>query len=411
MLLSTDPEDHYMKPSKPAVSHATSSSHRTKKNVASDHFILNLPLLRLSSFLLSTVFRLGQYTAHILAYTFVFIVCLILHLIMEYILYYVAIHIYCTINKFFIPGVKISHFLYGPHRDEYVNLISQLTPEEVLEQERSLSSPLHPANILGRLPLFERFMFYCGGSPKHLNLDRTKRIPIVSIHGGGFIANNTGCMLPSLTIYTRRGHPVWSVEYPYAPYNRFPSQLISMFRALNLLATEHQVEEVALMGDSAGCNLAVMVTMFSTNPELFQELRTYTLQHYGEDMNTWKCPRIKHLVALYGVLDQKTIQDTTFASLIERFVLDSYRSSALGARITPLDYPISTFNNFPRTLVIAGLNDPILESSRAFSHAMKQANVDFQCSEYEHATHGFTGMAWSRRYHDSVCEILDFIEQ
>eukprot|EP00736_Rhodelphis_marinus_P014365 Rmarinus@m.25750 len=339
------------------------------------------------------------------------LVVLCLHLVLDYVLFYVAEWLYTPLNRFVFPGIHREFTRYGKHSHEYLHILRQLSPKEHEAQLAKLNHPLSVVNVLELVPFFRRLMYYLAGSTDNLALNRSKkRIPVVYIHGGGFICNNTATMVPSMTPYVREGHDVYMVEYPYAPYSRFPTQIISSLRALKHVR-ESGIDTVALVGDSAGGNIAAMVALFLGNPDLFDELRMWFLRKTGEDMAKWSFPKVTRLAVLYGLLDRKSFRGSSKCEFgIDQVVFRSYASHHLGGRITPLDYKLAHLRNLPPTLVIVGTADIIYESSLAFYAELRSAGVPAALTEYPNASHGFTGMQWSQHYWPSMREVHAFLD-
>lgn len=77
---------------------------------------------------------------------------------------------------------------------------------------------------------------------------------VVYLHGGGFVACNSEVLLHSLPCpLARAGFSVYSIDYPLAPEDAFPSAPLSTIRALRHIKEAYTgTDEVVLIGDSAG---------------------------------------------------------------------------------------------------------------------------------------------------------------
>jgi acetyl esterase/lipase len=114
---------------------------------------------------------------------------------------------------------------------------------------------------------------------------------VLFIHGGGWVAPGTQVQTQQLTAIARSGFQVFSINYPLAPADKFPSPLVSVLRALAWLKSRgHQ--RVALVGESAGANLASMAIAMLHNPTLFEEFGQAANAVAGGDMLRWGYPRI-----------------------------------------------------------------------------------------------------------------------
>ena len=64
--------------------------------------------------------------------------------------------------------------------------------------------------------------------------------------------------------------PVYAIDYPLAPEQPFPAALLSTLRAIAFVKEHCGCDEVDLLGDSAGGNLATMAAALLANPGLMQ---------------------------------------------------------------------------------------------------------------------------------------------
>ncbi|XP_072316017.1 hormone-sensitive lipase isoform X2 [Eucyclogobius newberryi] len=110
-----------------------------------------------------------------------------------------------------------------------------------------------------------------GGLSLSLGL-KTKRLPsssclLIHFHGGGFVAQTSKSHEPYLKSWSQDlGVPILSVDYSLAPEAPFPRALEDCFYAYCWALRNHHLlgwtgEKVCLVGDSAGGNLCVTVSM------------------------------------------------------------------------------------------------------------------------------------------------------
>jgi hypothetical protein len=78
---------------------------------------------------------------------------------------------------------------------------------------------------------------------------------VVFCHGGGFVCIQGELLVPSMTFIARYGMTLYSVNYPFAPEEPFPSQVVAALRACAWIKRHRGQSTVKLMGDSAGGGL------------------------------------------------------------------------------------------------------------------------------------------------------------
>jgi len=259
------------------------------------------------------------------------------------------------------PGPVTIH-AYGPHRDETLEFIPRKA-----------------------------------GSPK--------RSAVVYIHGGGWIAGKRELYTGDLFFLADAGYPVFNLEYPMAPENPHPSILISLFRALSWIRENHpDVVRIHFMGDSAGGNLALMLGILSHNPHLIKDFDSS-----GASEAVHEC---KSVVSLYGVLDRLSWLRNAFPG--SKLMLHCYGGEAAFAEevtadlaITPLDL---SFDVFPPSLLVAGSDDPLCESTRICAERLAGRSGDCEMKIFEGEKHGFFNFGWRPSAGEVRRDILAFLD-
>eukprot|EP00039_Didymoeca_costata_P007435 m.99850 g.99850 ORF g.99850 m.99850 type:complete len:491 (-) comp13685_c0_seq2:1158-2630(-) len=228
---------------------------------------------------------------------------------------------------------------------------------------------------------------------------------VVYVHGGGFVACNSEVLLQSLPFpLARNGFRVFSLDYPLAPEDPFPSAVLSTMRALRWIKARTGVKEVVLIGDSAGGCIVSVVAGFLCNPTLLREL---SLQA-SENIANWDMPTISHMVSCYGVLDRYGWTDRPDPKTGERhpmawndhigevvleFCVTCYLGQAkdrLDARHFLSDFTVEELHNYPPSLILCGKSDPLIHGARSSASKLKAAGVKTTLLEYP-GHHGFMG--------------------
>jgi len=129
---------------------------------------------------------------------------------------------------------------------------------------------------------------------------------IINVHGGGWCyGNKRECAMECVIDALNFGYAVMSVDYRLAPKTKFPEFLFDVKTAVRFAranAAEYKLdpERFAIMGDSAGGHLALMVGFTPDRPE-------YEGERYG-----WAgvSSRVQAVVDLYGpaVLNTKSAE-------------------------------------------------------------------------------------------------------
>eukprot|EP00929_Paragymnodinium_shiwhaense_P041686 TRINITY_DN21639_c0_g1_i1.p1 TRINITY_DN21639_c0_g1~~TRINITY_DN21639_c0_g1_i1.p1 ORF type:complete len:457 (-),score=43.59 TRINITY_DN21639_c0_g1_i1:457-1827(-) len=244
----------------------------------------------------------------------------------------------------------------------------------------------------------------------------TDKVPIVYVHGGGFVAATSELELQSLGFMVRAGYSIYSLDYPLAPENKYPVAQLSVLRALDFLKKNYSVERVILMGDSAGACLAGMAAALVENRPLLQQLADAT----GEPLSEMTFPEIESLVLVYGVLDSK-------ASLVNaplplemglKFMYDCYAPEAgspLENAYTLCDV-MENVDSLPKCFLMGAEYDPVFPSTLACYQALKEKNLDCNLKIYpaSHAFMGFPFMWPLSKTFQQCCvnghrDVLDFL--
>ncbi|HEX9259568.1 MAG TPA: alpha/beta hydrolase, partial [Acidimicrobiales bacterium] len=209
---------------------------------------------------------------------------------------------------------------------------------------------------------------------------------LVWLHGGGWVGGDLDshddlCR----AVAVRAGAVVLSVDYGLAPERPFPGGLTDALDALRW-AHEHAADLgadpalVALGGDSAGGNIAAVVSQLAPVPLVFQVLvYPVTDARFGWPSFT------ENGEGLF----------LTAAGM--RWFLNHYLSGGQGAaddpRVSPLLAPDDAFRAQPPTLVITAEYDPLRDEGEAYAARMIELGVPCTLTRYDGMIHGFVTLA------------------
>lgn len=209
---------------------------------------------------------------------------------------------------------------------------------------------------------------------------------IVYYHGGGWvIADINVYNASSQGLCEQVGAVVVSVEYPKGPEKKFPAAHITAFSAYqwvlnNMASLKGDSSKIAVVGESAGGNLAANVSMMARDKKI--KLPLYEVLVYpvaNNDMNSESY--VKYAVA-------KPLSKP----MMEWFVKNELGSPAMAAdpRISLVKAKLS---GMPQTLIIGAEIDPLQSEGKLLSDKLKDAKVDTDYELYTGVTHEFFGMA------------------
>jgi len=262
---------------------------------------------------------------------------------------------------------------------------------------------------------------------------------VMYIHGGGFLAANAVLLMPSVTPWVRAGYTVWCINYPLSPESQHPAAVCSVLRALSWLKIERSVSDVALIGDSAGGQLATTAAALAQNPALLAALEStwdpsHARAYSTQEIAHWRFPRIIGVVSLYGVLDSESwackskrlSQLSWLENKLSQFGLElctwSYckdpEPSVLHGKRFFCDF-IPALDHFPRTLLICGTLDILLHSSRRALHMLTERGFECELQEYD-ARHAFVGLppalyfggnSWKQRSAVATKQVTAFLDE
>eukprot|EP00512_Aurantiochytrium_limacinum_P001445 CAMPEP_0171491960 /NCGR_PEP_ID=MMETSP0958-20121227/4148_1 /TAXON_ID=87120 /ORGANISM="Aurantiochytrium limacinum, Strain ATCCMYA-1381" /LENGTH=446 /DNA_ID=CAMNT_0012025433 /DNA_START=73 /DNA_END=1413 /DNA_ORIENTATION=- len=227
--------------------------------------------------------------------------------------------------------------------------------------------------------------------------------PLLYVHGGGWIAANSACLLHSVAPLARAGFDVYSIDYPLAPMHRFPTPIISVLRALSWLYTHEGHQDVVIMGDSAGGNLVTIAAALVCNRGLLEDFarETQTLE-----ILAYKFPTIVAVSTVYGIMDQEAwLKDLDTISYLENkvtqfcisFAFRQYRDpwNRFKNRITLLDV-IDQVEHLPPVLLLCGDRDILVNSNRRAYRELARRKFSVELEEHHGARHCYFGFppAW-----------------
>lgn len=202
---------------------------------------------------------------------------------------------------------------------------------------------------------------------------------LVNFHGGGFIAGDpqqSEWWCSSIAHDARV--VVVSVDYRLAPEDPFPTPAEDCYAATRW-AAEHASDlgadgtRLAVMGDSAGGNLAAVVALMARDR---------------------RGPDIAFQMLIYPVVDfvgsYPSEDENEFAPILGKADLHTHAIYCPGHESEPYASPLfAKHEGLPPALIQTAQHDPLRDQGPAYASALRAAGVDVQLTNYVNAVHGY----------------------
>ena len=225
-----------------------------------------------------------------------------------------------------------------------------------------------------------------GAIPARLYVPATERGPrplVVYYHGGGWVVGDLDTHDGVCRFLAHElGAGVLAVDYRLAPEHKFPAAVDDALAAFHWAATEARAlgfdpARVAVAGDSAGGNLAAVVSLVATR-------------------EGGRRPAAQMLI--YPVTDLAN-RHASYRLFAEGFFLTAAemewyighylpnRSAARDPRASPLLAP--DLSGLPSALVLTAGFDPLRDEGEAYAARLEAAGVRVWCRRFPGLVHGF----------------------
>jgi acetyl esterase len=307
--------------------------------------------------------------------------------------------------------VRLRVFTWFTERSGAV-AVSRMTPEDIARaRARRLSHNLVTSRVFGPMPRGVRIADHgivTDAGPLTVRLYRpptTAHPPpmVVNFHGGGgTLGNLDQSDWLCAQVAARAGALVVSVDYRLAPEHPHPAGRDDGYAALNWVARHAGVlggraDRIAVMGDSAGGNLAAAVCLLAREAG----------------------PVVDAQVLLYPVLDltfdRPSVGRFAQGPVLTRADMLVFRDNYLGPGGDPTDpacSPLLTpdLGGLPPTLVVTAALDPLHDDGADYAGRLAAAGVTVRHTDHARAVHGFLSFPGVCRAAtdalDEVCEEL-----
>lgn len=217
---------------------------------------------------------------------------------------------------------------------------------------------------------------------------------LIYLHGGGWVSGSLNthsniCYKLSKELNTC----VISLDYPLAPENKFPSAL----NEIDLVCQEifKKYNNISIMGDSAGANLAFAVAIKTRKLKFKEVILVYPATQTDYTSNTKYKSVLKNSGKTF--LTKESLRD--YLSLYLRNEKD-YKNP----------YVNLLKNNwlfgFPKTTIITGTLDPLHDEGIALKEKLERFLVPVRHLDIDGAPHAFLTNNINHKYRDMAIEFL-----
>jgi acetyl esterase len=229
---------------------------------------------------------------------------------------------------------------------------------------------------------------------------------VVNFHGGGWVQGNPeqSAWLAS-HIAVRNRIAVISPSYRLAPEDLFPAGVDDCWASLTSIvgrAGELGInpERIAVMGDSAGGNLAAVMALMARDAG-GPALRAQVLIYPGVEMyDRWPS---EDRNAEAPVLTSRNMRAFARLYLGDQHGTEDFRASPIRA---------ASHAGLPKTLIITAEHDPLLDNGARYRDRLVEAGVPVRYVEQEGAIHGFLSLPGVVPVAtDSLDDIVAFLQQ
>jgi acetyl esterase/lipase len=254
--------------------------------------------------------------------------------------------------------------------------VSPFVARRIYRDTRAALAPKAPALPDVRLLGFENYAL------RVYRPVRDEVLPaLVYFHGGGWTIGDVDthdvlCRQLALGAHCA----VFSVDYRLAPEHPFPAAVDDCFAATRYVAEnarDLKVSRIAVGGDSAGGNLAAVVSLLARDaggPAIAFQLLVYPATDQ-------RCATPSHERNAQGyLLTRDAIQYFRGNYLPEERDWTDWRASPLLGK---------SHANLPSALVITAGYDPLVDEGRAYAEKLRAAGAAVDYREYADMVHGF----------------------
>ncbi len=212
--------------------------------------------------------------------------------------------------------------------------------------------------------------------------ETTKPLPtIISIHGGGYVYGNKDDYQFYCMDLATNGFTVVNFNYHLAPKYNFPTPLIDCLDLFKFIEINHQkyfidLNNIFLIGDSAGAQIAHQLTIIHTNKEYKK------LMNLGSSNLKFKALGLN--CGIYSL--EKTTSNPFVKAVLSPYL--GWQIKKYGQKINPLFYQNE---NFPPAFVFTSKHDFLRPFQKPLLDKLKKHNTEHIFKIYGQNEKGFLG--------------------
>lgn len=241
--------------------------------------------------------------------------------------------------------------------------------------------------------------------------ERRRDEVLLFFHGGGWVTGDIESYTPACAIMAElTGCIVASVDYRLAPEHPYPAGLEDCYRVTKLVLKSidrlgiDDPDNVVLIGDSAGGNLAAVVSLMLRDAGLHvpsRQILLYPVTHWDHDPKTSPYASVRHHGDEYR-LTTTEVQD--YFDLYEPGL-----EERKDWKIAPI--MATDFSNQPSTLMMTAELDLLRDEAEAYALKLREAGNAVRIHRVGGAIHGFIQLPkFAKALRESYDVINDFLD-
>ena len=254
-----------------------------------------------------------------------------------------------------------------------------------------------------KIPTKEGFISLRVYTPHH----NQEKLPVlIYYHGGGWVLWNLNTYDGLCRSFAKLTPAlVFSVGYNLSPEYPFPTALNESYQALEWISNNAPTfggdpNKIALAGDSAGANLATVVSILARDRQ---------------------GPKICAQALFYPVTDLSNTETRSYNNFAEKHLLTKemmkwFRSAYLPNPkdwSNPLASPLLTKNlkNLPPAFIITNQFDPLRDEGEAYAQRLKQSGNQVTLKRYQDTIHAFMSIEILSQTNKAKKEAANFLKK
>ncbi len=269
----------------------------------------------------------------------------------------------------------------------------------------------HLINRIGDLPEvanYRRDIVWASPEGRDLLLDISHPegpgpFPIVlNFHGGAFFMDTKAIDEALCRYITNRGYAVVNVNYRLAPQHKFPAAVNDGLGAV-IWAKAHAAEffgdpsRVAVMGGSAGGNLAGMVAM-AGDDDLFRPI----IEYEGIDAG------VRAAVLIFPVMDMLGSSHPGDSLKNPYIGFKREANPELFLKASPITYLDGDYST--STMLVCGDEDGLYQQAKDTADKLERLGVPYEFYTAYGKGHAFTNLHWQGQAQASYKAIADWLD-